>query len=61
MTFAAIGVLLAVAGLIARPMNISVAVILFLIALGSLGLAGYGVIDRLLARRQLSKSQNRAS
>ncbi|MFG1910670.1 hypothetical protein [Kribbella sp. NPDC048928] len=57
-TFAAIGVVLAVAGLIARPVNISVAVVLFLIALGSLGLAGYGVLDRLLARRQQTKTQN---
>jgi hypothetical protein len=52
--FTVIGVLLAVAGLIARPSNITVAVILFLIAVGVLGLAGYGVIDRLVARRKVS-------
>lgn len=61
MTFAAIGVVLAVVGLIARPVNISVAVVLFLVALGALGLAGYGLIERLLVRRQHSNSKGRAS
>ncbi|MGW6197980.1 hypothetical protein ACWF0M_17680 [Kribbella sp. NPDC055110] len=40
-SFAAIGVVLAIAGLIARPANITVAVVLFLAAVAVLGLAGY--------------------
>ncbi|GAA1610729.1 hypothetical protein [Kribbella karoonensis] len=51
-TFALIGAVLAVGGLIARPLNISVAVVLFLVALGAFTLAGYGVLDRLAAGRK---------
>ncbi|MGZ0148651.1 hypothetical protein ACXJJ3_16380 [Kribbella sp. WER1] len=51
-TFALVGAVLAVGGLIARPLNIAVAVILFLVALGALVLAGYGILDRLTANRK---------
>jgi hypothetical protein len=54
-SFTLIGVVLAVAGLIARPVNITVAVILFLLAVGALGLAGYGVLDRLVDRLKRSR------
>jgi hypothetical protein len=54
-SFTVIGVVLAVAGLIARPQNISVAVVLFLAAVSVLGLAGYGVLDRLVDRVKRSR------
>lgn len=54
-SFTLIGVVLAVAGLIARPQNITVAVILFLAAVAVLGLAGYGVLDRLVDRRKRAR------
>jgi hypothetical protein len=57
-SFAVIGVVLAVAGLIARPANITVAVVLFLVAVASLGLAGYGVLDRAIGGRKRSRSAN---
>lgn len=53
-SFAVIGVVLAVAGLIARPANITVAVVLFLAAVAVLGLAGYGVLDRVIGGRKRS-------
>jgi hypothetical protein len=53
--FTVIGVVLAVAGLIARPQNISVAVVLFLAAVSVLGLAGYGVLDQLVDRVKRSR------
>ncbi|WP_130383126.1 hypothetical protein [Kribbella sp. VKM Ac-2569] len=53
-SFAVIGVVLAVAGLIARPANITVAVVLFLVAVMALGLAGYGVLDRTIGGRKRS-------
>jgi hypothetical protein len=53
-SFAVIGVALFVAGLIARPVNITVAVWLFLPAVGVLGLAGYGVLDRVFGGRKRS-------
>ncbi|MFD7159803.1 hypothetical protein ACFV9C_34755 [Kribbella sp. NPDC059898] len=49
-----VGVVLAVAGLIARLSNITVAVVLFLVALGAFTLAGYAALDRLAARRKVS-------
>ena len=55
-SFAVIGVALFVAGLIARPANITVAVWLFLAAVSVLGLAGYGVLDRLVNRLKRSRS-----
>ncbi|WP_166679987.1 MULTISPECIES: hypothetical protein [Kribbella] len=54
-SFAVIGVVLAVAGLIARPANITVAVVLFLVAVSVLGLAGYGVLDRTIGGRKRSR------
>ena len=53
--FASIGVALAVAGLVARPANITVAVVLFVAAVAVLGLAGYGVLDRLVDGRKRSR------
>ncbi|WP_327640077.1 hypothetical protein OHB24_17390 [Kribbella sp. NBC_00482] len=55
-SFAVIGVVLFVAGLIARPTNITVAVWLFLAAVGILGLSGYGVLDRLVNRLNRRRS-----
>lgn len=55
-SFAVIGVVLFVAGLIARPTNITVAVWLFLAAVGILGLSGYGVLDRLVDRLNRRRS-----
>ncbi|TCC03944.1 hypothetical protein [Kribbella soli] len=57
-SFAVIGVVLAVAGLIARPVNITVAVVFFLAAVSVLGLAGYGVLDRTIGGRKRSRSAN---
>lgn len=54
-TFAVTGGVLFVAGLIARPANITVAVVLFLVAVAVLGLAGYGVLDRLVDARKRSR------
>lgn len=51
-SFTLIGVVLAIGGLIARPQNITVAVILFLAALTVLSLAGYAALDRLVDRRK---------
>lgn len=50
------GGILFVAGLIVRPANITVAVVLFLVAVAVLGLAGYGVLDRLIDRRKRSRT-----
>ncbi|WP_410789675.1 hypothetical protein [Kribbella sp. C-35] len=55
-SFAVIGVVLFVAGLIARPVNITVAVWLFLAAVSVLGLSGYGVLDRLVNRLNRRRS-----
>ncbi len=57
-SFAVIGVILFVAGLIARPANITVAVWLFLAAVSVLGLSGYGVLDRLVDRMKRRRSTN---
>lgn len=46
------GAILAIAGLVARPANITVAVILFLLAVMALGLAAYGALERLVTRNQ---------
>lgn len=48
--FAVIGGVLAVAGLLLRPVSIGVAVGAFLLAVGLLGLAGYGLLDQLVDR-----------
>lgn len=50
--FAAIGVVAAVTGLLLRPVTVAAAVIAFLVALGSFGLAGYGLLERAIATRQ---------
>jgi hypothetical protein len=52
LSFALIGLILAIAGLVARPANITVAVVFFLLAVGLLGLAGYGALERLASRRR---------
>jgi hypothetical protein len=54
-TFTLIGVLLSIGGLIARPSNITVAVILFLLALGMFSLAGYGLLDLLVDRQKRTR------
>jgi hypothetical protein len=56
--FAGIGVGSTVAGLLLRPVNIGVAVGAFLLAIGMYGLAGYGVLDRLVDRRKRSRTSN---
>lgn len=57
-SFAVIGVVLFIGGLIARPANITVAVWFFLAAVAILGLAGYGVLDRAIGGRKRSRSGN---
>lgn len=56
--FAGIAVGSTVAGLLLRPVNIDLAVWAFLLAVGMYGLAGYGVLDRLVDRRKRSRSSN---
>jgi len=46
--FAVIGVIFAVIGLVLRPNNIDFAVGAFLLSLGGFGLAGYGLLERLV-------------
>lgn len=53
--FAVVGVVLAVAGLLLRLVSIGLAVGAFLLAVGLLGLAGYGVLDRLIDQRKRSR------
>ncbi|PZF81599.1 hypothetical protein [Jiangella anatolica] len=48
--FAVAGGVLTVAGLLLRPVALGAAVIVFLAALGAFGLAGYGVLDRVVDR-----------
>ena len=48
--FAATGVVLTVAGLLLRPVSIGLAVVAFLLAVSLFGLAGYGVLDRVVDR-----------
>ncbi|ONI78355.1 hypothetical protein BWI15_02455 [Kribbella sp. ALI-6-A] len=50
-----IGVIFAVIGLVLRPVNIDFAVGAFLLALGGFGLAGYGLLERLVLRLPSSK------
>lgn len=50
--FAATGVVLTVAGLLLRSVNIGVAVGAFLLAVSLFGLAGYGVLDRVVDRQK---------
>ncbi|WP_427885411.1 hypothetical protein ACQHIV_24355 [Kribbella sp. GL6] len=54
LTTTAIGIVLAVAGLVARPANITVAVFLFLGAGIVFSVAGYATLDRLAARRKVN-------
>lgn len=54
--FVVVGVVLTVAGLLLRSVSIGVAVGAFLLAVGLFGLAGYGVLDRLVDRRKRSQS-----
>ncbi|MGW7686649.1 hypothetical protein ACWGID_38270 [Kribbella sp. NPDC054772] len=51
-SFAVTGLILFVAGLLVRPTNITVAVVLFLLAVGLLGLGAYGALERLVSRRR---------
>lgn len=53
--FAVTGVVLTVAGLLLRPVSIGAAVGAFLLAVGLFGLAGYGVLDRLVDRWKRSR------
>ncbi len=48
--FAVTGIVLTVVGLLLRPLSIGAAVGAFLLAIGLFGLAGYGVLDRLVDR-----------
>jgi hypothetical protein len=48
--FAVAGVVLTIAGLVLRPSYIDAAVVAFLLALGGFGLAGYGLLERLVDR-----------
>jgi hypothetical protein len=52
--FAMTGLVLTIAGLLLRSVNLGVAVVAFLLAVGLLGLAGYGMLDRLVDRRKRS-------
>jgi hypothetical protein len=53
--FAVTGVVLTVAGLLLRSVNTGIAVGGFLLAVGLFGLAGYGVLDRLVDRSKRSR------
>jgi hypothetical protein len=48
--FAVTAVVLTIAGLVLRPVNIGVAVVAFLLAVCLFGLAGYGVLERVVER-----------
>ena len=52
---AIVGVVLAVVGLVLRPVQISAAVVAFLLAFLAFGLSGYGVLDRLVDRLKRSR------
>ncbi|MEI8411227.1 MULTISPECIES: hypothetical protein [unclassified Kribbella] len=53
--FAVTGAVLTVAGLLLRSVSIGVAVGAFLLAVGLFGLAGYGMLDRLVDRRKRAR------
>ena len=46
--FAGAGLVLTIVGLVLRPSYIDAAVVAFLLALGGFGLAGYGLLERLV-------------
>jgi hypothetical protein len=50
--FAVLGVVFTVIGLLLRPVNIDFAVGAFLLAVGLLGMAGYGLLERVVIRQK---------